>query len=229
MNNQTKNSENEGGAENDSIQIIKTPFKKNPKQIEYEIPVLKGTKLRHGVQKRYYSHGSLYSKTPYIRNKKNGISYTYYQAYNGKKPIVWKEQSYVDNKLDGLCKRYHKDGKLQAEYYYKQGYPMVGLKEYGNTGKEITQPKLIVTKSREGGFIQIKARMSDNKKRVKFYTGNLIEGKYFSNNLKEVQVKNGVGEILEPASSGKKSITVVAVISTSYYNKYITSKTISLK
>jgi antitoxin component YwqK of YwqJK toxin-antitoxin module len=229
LNNQTKNSNDKEKSDNDSIQIIRNPYKNNPKQIEYEIPILKGTKLRHGIQKRYYAHGSLYSEIPYTRNVKTGTAFTYYQAYNGAKPVVWKEQRYVNGKLEGLCKRYHKDGKLQAEYYYKQGHPMVGLKEYGKTGKLITQPNLILTKRRENGMILVKARMSNNKKKVKYYTGKLIEGKYLPKNLKEVQVKNGVGEILESAFSGRKSITVTAVMSTGYYNKYVTSKTISLK
>ena len=38
---------------NDSIQVIKEPYKNNPNVVEYEIPVFKGTKMRHGIQNRF--------------------------------------------------------------------------------------------------------------------------------------------------------------------------------
>ena len=228
-NQSAKNVDAKNGTVNDSIQIVKNPFKNNPDKIEYEIPILKGTKLRQGVQKRFYLHGSLYSEIPFTRNVRNGTAYTYYKAYNGAKPAIWKEQIYVNGKLDGLCKRYHEDGTLQAEYNYKKGLPGIGLKEYNKSGKEIKHPTLILSKNISDGYIQIKVRMSNNTKKVKFYTGNLAENKYVTENKKEIKVTKGIGEILIPASTNKKSITVIAIMSTRYYNKYITYKTISLK
>ena len=229
INKSAKNGDAKNETVNDSIQIVKNPFKNNPDKIEYEIPILKGTKLRHGVQKRFYPHGSLYSKIPFTRNVRNGTAYTYYKAYNGAKPAVWKEQIYVNGKLDGLCKRYHEDGTLQAEYNYKKGLPGIGLKEYNKSGKEIKHPTLILSKNNSNGYIQIKIKMSNNTKNVKYYTSVLIEGRYLSDNKKKIKVTNGVGEILIPASTNKKSITVIAIMSTRYHNKYITYKTISLK
>lgn len=228
-NTSTKNTDKQDSTVNDSIQIVKNPFKNDHSKIEYEIPILKGTKLRHGVQKRFYSNGDIYSKIPYIRNVKNGVAYTYYKSYGKSNPAVWKEQPYVNGKLDGLCKRYHEDGTLQAEYFYKSGLQAVGLKEFSKSGKEIKLPTLILSKKNVGGFIQIKAKMSNNTKKVKYYTGTLVEGKYVSKNKKEVSTKSGVGEISISAASGQKSVTVIATMSTKYYNKYITSKTISLQ
>ena len=174
INKSAKNADTKNETANDSIQIVKNPFKNNPDKIEYEIPILKGTKLRQGVQKRFYPHGSLYSEIPFTRNVRNGIAYTYYKAYNGEKPAVWKEQTYVNDKLDGLCKRYHENGKLQAEYNYKSGLPEAGLKEYNQSGKEIKHPTLILSKNNSDGYIQIKVRMSNNTKKVKYYTSALI-------------------------------------------------------
>jgi hypothetical protein len=222
-----KKVENQEGA-NDSIQIVKKPFKTDPSKIEYHIPILKGTQLRQGVQKRFYADGGLYSKIPFTRNVRNGIAYTYYKTYGKGKPAVWKEQVYVDGKLNGVCKRYHEDGKLQAEYSYKAGFPAVGLKEFSKSGKEVKHPSLILTKKNVDGYIQIKARMSNNSKKVKMYTGVLIEGKYVSNNKKELDLKNGVGEILIPATTTKKSITVIATMSTKYHNQLRIAKTIAL-
>jgi hypothetical protein len=228
MNNKSsKNVEEQDKAANDSIAIVKNTFKNNPSKIEYEIPILKGTKLRHGVQKRFYPDGCLYSKIPFTRNVRNGVAYTYYKAYGDKKPVVWKEQPYVKGKLDGVCKRYHKDGKLQAEYSYKNGLREIGLIEYSKTGKEITLPKLVVSKKVGSSSIQIIAKMSNDTKKVKYFTGTLIEGKYVSDNKKEIAVSNGVCKV--SVSANQKSVTIIAMISTKYHNSYITAKTISLK
>ncbi|VAW14347.1 hypothetical protein MNBD_BACTEROID01-1502 [hydrothermal vent metagenome] len=213
----------------DSILVIQKVFANSPDKIEYEIPVLKGTKLRHGVQKRYYLHGSLYSKISYKRNKRAGMAYTYYKAYNGKKPVVWKEQSYKNGLLDGVCRRYHKDGKLQAVYEYSKGLPAIGLKEYSQSGKELKQPTLILKKNETGGNILITARMSNNTKRVVYYRGNLAGGKYVTKNLKKLPVNNGVGEIMVPFTTNEKSITIIAETTTRYLNKYYTAATIQLK
>jgi hypothetical protein len=56
--------------------------------------------------------------------------------------------------------------------------------------------------------------------------GDLVEGKYFPESLKGLQVRNGVGEVLVPASS--KSVTITAVYFSDYRNQVIISKTIQL-
>ena len=224
----TKKEDKQDNSENDSIQIVRNPFKNEPSKIEFEIPILKGTKLRHGVQKRFYTNGDLYSQIPFTRNVRNGIAYTYYQSFGNGEPMVWKEQPYINGKLDGVCKRYYEDGKLQAEYTYKNGLPALGLKEYSQSGKEINQPKLILSKKNVDGYIQINAKMSNNSKKVKMFTGVLVDGKYISDNKKEITVKNGMGEILIPASSNVKSVTVIATLFTKYYNTYYTAQTIYL-
>lgn len=223
-----KKEEKQNSAANDSIQIVKNPFKTDPSKIEYEIPILKGTKLRHGVQKRFYPNGDLYSQIPFTRNVRNGVAFTYYKSLGKGSPTVWKEHPYTKGKLNGLCKRYHEDGTLQAEYTYTNGLRAVGLKEYNKSGKEIKLPSLILTKQNVAGYIQIKARMSNNTKKVKMYTGMLAEGKYVTKNKKEIKVKNGVAELLIPLTTNKKSVTVIATMTTKYYNQHVISKTITL-
>ena len=213
-------------AELDSIQLIKKPYK-NSDAIEYEIPVLTGTSMKHGIQKRFYNSGSLYSTIPYNHGLKEGIAYTYYLAAEGAKPLVWKEQSYKRNKLDGICKRYHENGTLQAEYEYKEGNPGLGLKEYSKSGKAIKQAKLIVSANRTATGYYVSASLSKKATNVDYFIGNLVEGKYLPKGLKELQVKNGLGEVIIDAS--KKKVTVTAVFSTRYRNKCVVSKTISLQ
>lgn len=223
---QPKKQLTETSAEPDSIQIIQKPYKNTVDLIEYEIPVFRGTSMKHGVQKRFYRHGSLYSEIPYSHGLKEGVAYTYYPAAEGVKPTVWKEQAYQKNMLNGFCKRYHKDGSLQAEYEYKNGNPAVGLKEYTQNGKAIKLPTLIVTANRVATGYYISARLSNNEKKVDYFIGNLIEGKYLPDGLKGLQVKNGLGEIIIDAS--KTKVTVTAFYMSRYRNRCLISKTITL-
>ncbi len=209
----------------EGMTIVTRLYENSTTAVEYEIPVIKGTQIKHGIQKRYYQHGSLYSEIPYVAGNRVGIAYTYYPAAAKEEPIVWKEQPYVNNNLEGICKRYHRDGSLQAEYEYKNGLPAIGLKEYYQSGTQVKQPDLLLSKSRAGKYYLIKSRLSNNKKNVDYFIGDLIEGKYLPNNLKGLQVKNGTGEILLPLNTRK--VTITAVMQTSYQNQYIASKTLS--
>ncbi len=209
----------------DGISIITKPYENAPKAIEYEIPVVKGTNIRHGIQKRYYQHGSLYSEIPYVAGKRNGVAYTYYPVVGSAEPIVWKEQPYTDDKLEGICKRYHRDGKLQAEYEYKNGLPATGLKEFYQSGNPVKQPTLILDKVKVTNSYYVTARLSDDTKKVDFYIGDLVEDKYFPEHLKALQVVDGKGEILIPLTTEK--ITITAVKFTDYQNRYIVSKSIT--
>ncbi|MBN1986558.1 MAG: hypothetical protein JW761_09660 [Prolixibacteraceae bacterium] len=209
----------------DGISVIKKPYKNSPNVIEYEIPVVKGTDIKHGIQKRYYQHGSLYSEIPYLAGKRNGIAYTYYPVTGNAEPVVWKEQPYKDNQLDGICKRYHSDGKLQAEYEYKNGLPATGLKEFYQSGNPVKLPGLILNKTRTANHYYVTARLSDGTKNVDYFIGDLVEGKYLPENLKALQVVNGEGEILVPLTT--KKITITAVTFTDYQNRHIVSKSIT--
>lgn len=216
-------------AEKDSIFIIKKPFTNDPNKIEYEIPVLKGTNLRHGIQKRYYSHGSLYSEVPYIRNERNGIAYTYYKSYKGEAPKVWKAQPYKNGKLEGTCYRYYENGKLQAEYEYKDGLPAIGLKEYSEDGTSVKFPELTVKCHPTRQYYYVTAQLSKPISKLTYFTGDLIEDKYMPENLKKIQDRNGVAEYLVPTNATTKSITIVVVFNTRLMNQCILTKTIPLK
>ncbi|MBN2775374.1 MAG: hypothetical protein JXR31_14050 [Prolixibacteraceae bacterium] len=211
----------------DSIVILKRAFENNPDVTEYEIPVFRNnTNMKHGIVKRYYQHGSLYSEIPYSYGLREGIAYTYYPALKGMEPVIWKEQPYRKNKLEGICRRYHKNGNLQAEYEYKEGLPAIGLKEFKDSGIAVKLPQLIVETNKLNSNFYITARLSNNSKKVDYYIGELFEGKYLPAKLKGLQIRDGVGEVLVPLTT--KSITITATYTTQYQNKYIVSKTIIL-
>ena len=220
-----QNSINNLESEKDSIIIVTKPYKNTDNVTEYEIPVIRGTGIKHGIQKRYYLYGSLYSEIPYVRGKREGMAKTYYPAAKSESPAIWKEQPYKNNALNGICRRYHRNGKLQAEYEYKDGLPAIGLKEYTTSGKPVKLPVLTLSKSNTGVYHYVTARLSDNEKDVDYFVGDLVEGKYFPKRLKGLQVKNGIGEIVLPLDT--KKVTITAVMYTEYQNCYITSRTIS--
>ncbi|WP_303921150.1 toxin-antitoxin system YwqK family antitoxin [Draconibacterium sediminis] len=211
--------------ESNGLEIVKRPYR-NSEKIEYEISVVKGTTIKHGIQKRYYLHGSLYSTIPYVAGKQQGVACTYYQAALDSEPQIWKEQPYEEDELHGICKRYHRDGTLQAEYEYKNGLRAVGLKEYTESGKEIEEPKLILTKHRVATGVLIQARLSDTYDNVDFYIGELTEGKYLPQNMKALQTRNDVGETVVSQTSG--TITITAEYSTRYRNRGVVSNSINL-
>lgn len=222
---QKKDASQKTSEEGSGLEIVKRPFR-NSDQIEYEISVVKGTAIKHGIQKRYYLHGSLYSTIPYIAGEKQGIAFTYYQAALDSEPQVWKEQPYEDDELNGTCKRYHRDGTLQAEYGYKNGLRAVGLKEYTESGKEIEQPTLILTKHRVATGYFIEARLSDNVDNIDYYIGDLTEGKYLPKNMKALQTRNDVGEVVVTQTT--EAVTITAEYSTRYRNRGVVSKSINL-
>jgi hypothetical protein len=210
---------------NDSIQLIRQGYKNKPKIIEYEIPVFKDTRKRHGVQKRFYLDGSLYSTIPYTYGKREGTAFTYYLGTSDPESAIWKEQPYKNNELEGTCRRYHRNGNLQAEYEYKNGLPAIGTKEFTESGKPIKMPTLILTKSKTPDGHYITARLSNNSQKVDYFIGNLLEGKYLPKNLKGLQVKEGLGEIV--VYNTNKTITITAVYTSRYRNKCFIAGTIS--
>ncbi len=216
---------NDSDSENEGIDIITKLYENSKTAIEYEIPVAKGTTIKHGTQKRFYQSGSLYSEINYVAGNREGTAYTYYPVGKNEDPLVWKEQSYVNNKLEGICKRYHRNGKLQAEYEYKKGLPATGLKEYYQSGNPVNLPDLVLNKAKTLDNYYISAKLTDGTKDVDYYIGELIEGKYLPENLKGLQVVNGLGEILVPLDT--KKVTITAVMFTDYDNRYIVSKSLT--
>ena len=165
-----------------------------------------------------------------MNNKKHGKRYTYHST--GK---VWKEQSYVEGKLDGICKRYDRNGKVSAEYMYKAGLPAVGLKEFTNLGKERVQPTLKIQKiDQVASAHKYKLKLSltgENLKRIKsveFYMGDLIEGKYFHKNLSPAKATSSkTGEFSFGVPKGhviNKTYNIIAVAKKHRWTKTDTSE-----
>ncbi len=195
----------------------------------------KGKGIRHGESIRFWKTGEMASRMNYVEDKKQGDYRAYYK--NGK---VWKILPYENGQVSGLCKHFDRSGRLTAEYWYKNGLPGTGLKEYTNLAKQRTQPSIKVDRIDEirskGKYTLQLSLVGENVnryKKIKFYIGDLIEGKYFSDNMPEVQsVSATKGRIIFEVPKGyevNKSINIVAVALNAESLKLILQKKVELR
>ncbi len=205
--------------------------------VEWKVSLKKnedGETVRQGVSIRYSKSGKVYEEVNYENNLKQGTRLTYHG--NGK---VWKEQVYNNGKLDGICKRYDREGRITAEYPYKNGYPGIGLKEYTNLGVEREMPKLHIQKIdqvRTANKYKLKLSLTGENlnriKSVKYYNGDLIEGKYFHKNMIEAKPTSAkTGELSFGVPNGyvlNKTFNVVAVAITTDGLKLILQDKVSI-
>ena len=183
----------------------------------------------NGESKQYYPDGKIHSIITYINNVKNGNEEWYYE--NGE---LYQKSNYIYGKLDGEQLKYHKNGKLMCEAVFKGGKPGTGLKEYNPNGTLKEEPYIIVSEqnklSTTGEYI-IKYRLSDESVSVKFYAGELVNGKYFSSLLSPIPTKNGVGTTklkLNKGSFMMHTVNIIAKKKTHYRNEYITQKKVNI-
>jgi antitoxin component YwqK of YwqJK toxin-antitoxin module len=206
-------------------------------------------KVKNGTKKYYFDTGELKSIVQYKDNKKTGVSETFYKTGEKQYDIpyvdgmkhgvvkwyykdgkVYRETNYIKGKKDGYQKKFWENGKIKSEFFYKNDLLGVGLKEITKSGKVKSVPSIKVEKidlmnSKEEYVL--KFRLSNRHKKVKFYQGKLIEGKFFPANgrgFKELETKAGVGELRIPVPKGfniNKDVHVVAMETTAYQNKRV--------
>ncbi|MGQ1783807.1 MULTISPECIES: toxin-antitoxin system YwqK family antitoxin [unclassified Saccharicrinis] len=193
-----------------------------------------GKGIRHGESIRYWESGEMASRMNYVEDKKHGTYLAYFK--NGK---VWKELTYENGAISGQCKHYDRQGRLTAEYRYKNGLPGTGLKEYTNLGKQRKQPKIHIERIdevRSANKYTLKLSLAgENAKRyraVTFYMGDLVEGKYFSKNISEVEsLTSKTARIVLEIPKGyvvNKTINIVAVAKNSEAVKLILQKKVEV-
>lgn len=215
------------------------------------------SEIKNGSKKFYYPTGELKSIVNYENNKKVGISITYYKTgekqyeipyQDGKKQgiVKWfykngklyRETEYHNGKINGFQKKYWENGKLKSEMLFKEDKPAIGLKEFNNKGVEKSVPSIQVEKvnllATSGNYV-IKFRLSNGRKKVQFYQGELIEGKYFVVNgvsrIMEIETNNGVGEVSFMIPKGyqlENDFHLIALETTAYQNDRVLFKTIPI-
>lgn len=189
--------------------------------------------LKFGVSETFYKSGEKQYDIPYVKGMKHGIVKWYYK--DGK---VYRETAYEMGKKSGYQRKYWENGNLKSEAFYKANLASIGLKEISKTNKEKATPTIKVQKinllEKRGEYV-LKFTLSNKRKKVQFYQGKLLDGKFFPENggrgIKEIKTIAGVGELRIPVRKGftiDKNLTIVAVESTAYQNKRIISKEVNV-
>jgi antitoxin component YwqK of YwqJK toxin-antitoxin module len=207
--------------------------------------------LRQGPTRNYDRNGLLLSEVNYDNNIMDGMVTNYYaksgkvnSTFIYKKGIkegdeIWYYESgkpyrvspYINGKIEGIQKHYYEDGKLQAEVNYKNGYAGTGLKEYKPDGSLVNDyPTIIIRKEdhlQNANKIILIISLSNNKTTVKFYKGNLLDGKYLHEDMFSMATQEGKAEMdynVMPGTRITKDIAVAANYKTPMGNPYVIIK-----
>jgi hypothetical protein len=177
----------------------------------------------HGPAKDYYEDGTLHTEYNYVEGVLENELKVYHK--NGK---LYKVTPYLHGKIHGVEKVYGTDGKLMAEHPYKNGYPGIGFKEYSSNGKVLPAATILIEEidniALKGEYI-LKISLSDKSRNVKFYIGELTEGKFMNDNLTYILTKNGIGEMRYVVPAGfyaMEKLNIIAQRTNREGSKYIT-------
>jgi antitoxin component YwqK of YwqJK toxin-antitoxin module len=178
----------------------------------------------HGPAKDFYADGTLHAEFSYVDGLLEDELKWYHK--NGK---LYKITPYLHGKIHGTEKIHNTEGKLMAELPYKNGFPGMGLKEYSSEGNLVAHEVKVVVEEIDNivlkGEYLLKIYLSDKSKNVKFYTGNLTEGKYMNDDLIGILTKDGIGEIryaVPPGFYAMEKLNIIAEKQTKQGSKYIT-------
>jgi hypothetical protein len=97
--------------------------------------------LKDGYSYLYYGDGkTIQLEVPYVNSKKHGVSRKYFE--NGR---VYSETPYQEDNMHGTRKTYYRSGQLKSAIDYSVGQPSIGLLEYYQSGNLKSQPEIVYT------------------------------------------------------------------------------------
>ena len=160
------------------------------KKLRSEINYKDGRK--HGIAKQYYKTGELHSTFEYNEGTKHGEVSWYYESGQ-----VYLTTSYKNGVKNGEEKKYFKDGSLKSQLEYLDGEPSIGLKEYKPNGDLLNQGVKILIKEENKllreNLLTLRISLSKKMKDIRFYMGELKDGKFMHNKLNLIQSRKNNG------------------------------------
>jgi len=223
-------------------------------KVKTEITAING--LRQGPTRNYDRNGLLLSEVNYVDNLKEGMATNYYaktgkinstlvykkgikegdENYYYENGQVYRVSPYVAGKIDGMQKLYYEDGKPMAEVPYKQGFVGKGTREFKPDGSVITDyPSIYVQKElhlKDANKVLLIISLTNNESQVKFYNGELLDGKYLHDNQLLLATQNGTTQIdfnIPPGATIRKTLHLVANYRSPLQNPVILTKTYQLE
>jgi MORN repeat protein len=197
------------------------------------IMTFKDRKLDGKAVKFYEDGRTKRSELNYSGGKLEGVQKRFYKS-----GAIYKEEMYVDDKRNGLTKKYREKGNLMSEAIFKNGFPGTNLKEYLTDGRlKKKYPKIVIEEDQfvSKGTYTIRIFLSDKSQKVEFYLGQLDKDGYINDELKrQYNVVDNVltySVYLHPGEYVKDEINVVAKVITRLNNVYIITRnhTITIK
>ncbi len=152
--------------------------------------------IKHGLAATYYKNGNVSAEVEYAEGEKQGEAKWYYKD---KDRLLYQVTNFENGKKEGLRTRYHRNGKVMVEIPYHNGFIGSGTKEYGKSGKEVTEHasakidiKGINTMKKNGEYT-LELRLPKGYTKVKYYHGELTDNLYLNEDMVEIKNEKGVG------------------------------------
>ncbi|MGB0868090.1 MAG: toxin-antitoxin system YwqK family antitoxin [Flavobacteriales bacterium] len=205
------NHRNEKG-EKDGLFVSKTPDGKFRTQINYK------NGKKHGESLDYYDSGKLRARINYNNGVKEGKALWY---YDGEK--VFRVNTYKDDLKHGLQEKFYKNGNKLSELEFHKEYPGVGLREWKENGDERILGNTIEV-SKKGNMLS--AKMSSGQSNVRFYYGELSEGKFLNFQLQDISGANGEAQLPKKDIKDLNNIVITARYKTYLKNDRIVTRTV---
>lgn len=185
--------------------------------------------VRQGLMKTFYQDGQLRMTFWYENNLREDSSCFYY--LDGR---LFRSTPYVHDTVDGIVRQYYTNGSIRAKIGYKKGFRTEFFQEFENNGKLYRgYPEIVIGLNDEyksKGVYHIILSLSDKSKKVKFYRGDFIDGRFDTVMVKSIKTIDGKAalDLKKTGSPKTESVSIIAEILTPFSNRYLTSKKISL-
>ena len=217
------NSSSQNGSADKKDNSIEKQIERYDNGVIHKIARVVDGKL-NGVQEIYNTKGELQNTINYVNGIKEGESVIYFK--DGKK---YRITPHINGLVDGVRKKFRNDGRIWSTQNYKKGMPENNLKEYSESGKLKSIPKLIIKKTYfKDGSVQVKLSVKGNYKRVKYFEGELKEGKYFDKKGVSTVSTQNRSKASFTLNSVNKSYNIIAQVTTQGNNHLFLVKKISL-
>lgn len=188
--------------------------------------------VRNGIARTYDEEGNVTMEINYVKDKREGKVTRFYPG-----GFIHQVTEYVNDVMHGSRVKYRSNGNLISEARYENDYPCLGLKEYkDDKSPRKKYPQLVIKEFDHiaaSGEYTLEVSMTDNVKRVKFYTGKLTPSGCLSMTNNSVPLDGGrrVGVIryrLLPGDFVMDELNIVAVVETLNDNSYVCQKTFNV-
>lgn len=185
--------------------------------------------IRQGLTKTFYQSGLLYQTFWYENNLREDSAKWYYEQGQ-----VFRSTPYKHDTIDGIQKQYFRDGKVRAKIGYSKGLRTMLFQEFDKNGRVVGGYPEIVINIRDEyaarGLYHIGLELSDKSPKVRFWRGELTDGRFDTTICKRIKTIDGKG-LLDLKKSGTpqpESVSIITEILTPYANRNIVEKKIPL-